>query len=177
MNADTKARYLGLLGLGVIAVWITLSMGSAFYMSVVSLRWPKVPARVISAQVNTGKSTVGTWWAPSVEYDYQVSGRPYHSAAIRYLMPTFYEKENAQAVTAPYEAGGAATASYDPRDPSRSVLEPGVPAGMWKRAFIPLFFWALIVYIHYEINHPNRRIMLRSNPEPVPEEEDQRRAA
>jgi len=155
-------------------VWLTVSLGSNFYLSIASLRWPKVLVRITSSGVNTGTSTIGTWWAPDVEYKYRVSGLPYHSATIRYLMKPFSEKEEAQSVLASYPPDAQVTAAYDPQNPARSVLEPGVPAGMWKRALIPFFFWALVAYIFYEIVHPKRRVMLRSNPEadqekPAPE--------
>jgi hypothetical protein len=170
MNSDTKARFLGLIGLGTIAVWLTISLGSDFYLCIVSLRWPKVPVRVNFSGVNTGSSTLGTWWAPDVEYGYQVSGRAYHSETIRYMMPVFYEKEEAQTVLAAYPPEGQTTAAYDPQNPARSVLEPGVPPSMWKKALIPPFFWGLIAYIYYEIVHPHRRFMLRSNPDALGEE-------
>jgi len=170
MNSDTKARFVGLVGLGAIAVWLTVSLSSNFYLSIASLSWPKVAARITSAGINTGTSTMGTWWAPDVEYEYSVSGRAYHSATIRYLMKPFSEQEEAQAVLAGYPAQAQVRAAYDPQDPARSVLEPGVPAGMWKRALIPFFFWGLVAYIFYEIVHPDRRILLRSNPEAVAEE-------
>lgn len=163
MNSDTKARYLGLTGLGIIAVWLTLSLGDAFYLSLISLRWPKVPVRVTSSEVETGRSNLGTWWAPDVEYDYRVSGHAYHSATIRYVMPPFYQEEEAQAFLASYPPQAQTTAAYDPRNPARSVLQPGVPPKMWGKALIPLFFWGLIAYIYYEIVHPHRRLMLRSN--------------
>jgi len=170
MNSDTRARLLGLLGLGSIAVWLTISLGSAFYLSFSSLRWPKVPVRVISSGVNTGNSNVGKWWAPDVEYEYRLNGHSYRSATIRYLMPTFYEKEKAQAVLAAYPTKAQTTAAYDPQDPARSVLEPGVPPNMWRRALIPILFWALTAYIYYEIVRPDRRLLLRSNAEAVGQE-------
>ena len=165
MNSDTRARLLGLFGLGTIAVWLTLSLGNSFYLCLVSLRWPKVPVRITSSGVNTGSSNAGTWWAPDVEYEYRVSGQAYRSATIRYLMRPYYEKEEAQAVLAAYPAEAQAIAAYDPQDPARSVLEPGVPSKMWVKALIPLFFWSLTAYIFYEITHPDRRVMLRPNPE------------
>ncbi len=170
MNSDTKARLLGLIGLGSIAVWLTISLGSSFYLCLVSLRWPKLPVRVVSSGVNTGSSNLGTWWAPEVEYEYRLNGRTYHSATVRYLMPPLYEQEEAQAVLADYPPEAQTTAAYDPRNPARSVLEPGVPPGMWKKALIPPFFWALAAYIFYEIIHPRRRLMLRPNPEVVAQE-------
>ena len=162
MNSDTKARYLGLIGLGTVAVWLTLSIGNAFYMSLVSLRWPKVPVRVISSQVNAGSSNVGNWSSPDVVYEYRIGGEVYHSANIRYLLPPFYEKEQAQNVLSAYPAETQVLAAYDPQNPARSVLEPGVPPKMWWKALIPLFFWTLTAYIYYEIIHPDRRLLLRS---------------
>lgn len=50
-----------------------------------------------------------------------------------------YEQEEAQAVLADYPPEAQTTAAYDPRNPARSVLEPGVPPGMWKKALIPPF--------------------------------------
>jgi len=171
MNSDTKARYFGLIGLGTFAVWLTLSLGNAFYLSLTSLWWPKVPARITSSGVNTGSSNLGRWWAPDLEYEYQVSGHAYRAGTIRYLMPPFHEEEPARAVLARYPPKAQTTAAYDPQNPARSVLEPGVPAGMWKKALIPLFFWALTAYIFYEIVHPKRRVMLRSNPATDADEE------
>ena len=170
MNSDTKARFFGLIGLGSIAVWLTLSLGNAFYLCLISTHWPKAPVRVISSGVNTGSSTLGTWWEPDVEYQYRVSQHSYHSSTIRYLMPPFYEKEEAQTVLTAYPSEAQTTAAYDPEDPARSVLEPGVPPSMWKKALIPLFFWALTAYMFYEIVHPRRRLMLRPNPEVVAQE-------
>ena len=167
MNSDTKARLLGLLGLGSIAVWLTISLGSAFYFCISSLHWPKVPVHVISSGVNTGNSNVGKWWTPDVEYEYRLNGHAYRSATIRYLMPPFYEKEEAQAVLAAYPTEAQTTAAYDPQDPARSVLEPGVPPSMWKKALGPLFFWILTAYIYFEIVHPERRILLHSYVEAV----------
>ena len=177
MSSDTKARFLGLFGLGSIAVWLTITMASSFYLCLTSLRWPKLPVRVISSGVNTGSSNLGTWWAPDVQYQYQVNGHSYHSATIRYVMPPFYEREEAEAVLIGYAPEAQTTAAYDPQNPARSVLEPGVPPGMWKKALVPLFFWALAGYIFYEIVHPKRRLMLRFNPETVAEEIPEDRAA
>jgi Protein of unknown function (DUF3592) len=162
MNSDTKARLLGLIGLGTVAVWLTLSVGSSFYLCLISLRWPKLPVRVVSSGIDAGSSNLGRWWAPDVEYVYRVNGRAYHSDTIRFLEPPFYEKERAEAVLADYPSEARTTAAYDPQNPARSVLEPGVPPGMWKKALVPPFFWALTAYIFYEIVHPRRRLLLRS---------------
>ena len=170
MNSDTKARFLGLVGLGTIAVWLTLSIGNAFYLCIVSLRWPKVPARIVSSGMTTGSSTVGTWWAPDVEYEYRVDSREYRSTTIRYLMRPSYQREEAQPVLAEYPPNAHTSVAYDPQHPARSVLQPGIPSSMWTRALIPLFFWGLTAYLYYEIVHPQRRWMLRSNSEVLGQE-------
>jgi hypothetical protein len=177
MNSDTKGRLVGLVGLGAIAVWLTLSLGNAFYLALISQRWPTVPVRVISSGISTGRSTIGNWWAPDVQYEYQLGGRTYHSTSIRFLMPVFANQDDARAVQSAYPQDAQTKAAYDPRDPARSVLEPGVPPNMWWRVLIPLFLWCLVGYIFYEINHPERRRLLSRNPETVDEQEPRRRAA
>lgn len=157
MNSDTKTGLVGLFGLGVITVWLTLSTGSDFFYCLTSRNWPKAQALITASSVVAGKSNVGTWWAPNVEYEYRVGGKPFHAANIRYSMPSFYDEEAAANVLTPYAQGHAAVVAYDPGDPSRSVLEPGVPAGIWKQGLIPLFFWLLSGYLFYDVNNPSRR--------------------
>lgn len=170
MNSDTKIRFIGLVGLGTIAVWLTLSIGTCFYLSLVSLRWPTVPVRVTASGVNTGVSTVGNWWIPDVQYEYQLGGGVYRSSNIRYLLPPAYHEEEAREVQVAYPKGSEVTAAYDPKDPARSVLEPGVPPNLWIRALIPVFFWSLTFYLFYEIKHPERRLLLRPSRETASEE-------
>ena len=162
---DTKARLLGLFGLGVFAVWLTAGIGSNFFYSVSSRHWPKVLARITSSAVITGTSNAGRWWAPDVEFEYRVDGKLYHSSIIRYPMPSYYQKEAAADVLAPYSKDRQVTVAYDPQNPAHAVIEAGISSAMWKQACIPLFFWALSFYIFYEINRPGRRFLLRSNPE------------
>ncbi len=170
MNSDTKIHLVGLIGLGSIAVWLTLSLGTCFYLCLTSLRWPTVPVQVTASGVNTGTSNLGNWWAPDVQYEYHLGGRVYRSTNIRYLMPPFYHEEEARVVQAAYPQGAEVKAAYDPKNPARSVLEPGVPPDMWARALIPVFFWSLAFYIFYEIKHPHRRFLLRPSAETASEE-------
>jgi hypothetical protein len=165
MNFDTKVRFFGLMGLGAIAVWLTLSLGNCVYLGLTSQRWPIVPVQVISSGVDTGVSTMGKWWAPEVEYQYQVDGRVYRSTGIRSEVPLFLHEEEARAVQNAYSRETRTSAAYDPRNPAHSLLEPGLPSGMLERSLAPLFFWGLTAYIFYEIKHPKRRFLLRSNPE------------
>ncbi len=160
MSSDTKGRFVGIVGLGSIAVWLTLTLGIGFYRSLVSQNWPVVPVRITSSAVVTGVSTVGHWWTPEVQYEYRLAGQTYRSSTIRFLMPVFYGEDDARSIASAYPQDGTAKTAYDPDDPSRSVLEPGVPRGMWKQATIPVFFWMLIAYLYYEATRPHRRVLM-----------------
>jgi Protein of unknown function (DUF3592) len=166
MSSDTKGRFVGIVGLGTIAVWLTLSLGTEFYWSLMSRQWPVVPVRITSSAVVTGVSTIGHWWTPEVEYKYGFAGRTYRSSNIRFLMPPFSREDDARSVEAEYPRGAFAKAACDPDDPSRSVLEPGVPRGMWKQALIPVFFWVLTAYFRFEATHPDRRVLMIQRSEP-----------
>jgi hypothetical protein len=165
MNSDTKIRSIGLAGLATVALWVTLSLGSCFYLCLQSSRWPKLPVRIVSSGVDTGISNVGRWWSPDIEFEYGVNGKIYHSTSVRYFMPAFYQQGEARAIQAEYPKGSQTKAAYDPANPGRGVLEPGVPTGLWARAIIPVFLWSLCGAILYEMKNPQRRILVRSIPE------------
>lgn len=170
MNSATKGRLVGLFGLTVVAVWLTLSLGSDFYLCLTSLRWPTASVTITSSDVSTGVSSMGRWWQPELTYEYRVGSQSYRSSSIRYLMPAFYHAEGARQIQASYPKGAQLQAAINPRNPSQSVLEPGIPEGMWWRGVIPLFFWILTGYIFYEIRHPQRRFLLLRDPETAGQE-------
>ena len=165
MTSDTKVRSIGLAGLATVAIWVTLSLGNCFYLCLQSSRWPRLPVQIVSSAINTGISNVGRWWTPNVEFEYAVDGKTYRSTSVRYFMPAFYQQAEARAVQAEYPQGSEAKAAYDPANPRRSVLEPGVPTGLWARTIIPGFLWSLCACILYEVKKPQRRILVRSIPE------------
>lgn len=172
MNSATKGRLIGFAGLLVFAVWITFSLGSSVFLCLESLTWPTVPVQVVSSGLNTGESNIGRWWQPEIVYSYQLKGRTYSSSNFRFLTPAIYQEESARQLQAEYPKGAEAKAAYNPRDPSMSVLQPGIPPGMWWRAFTPLFFWGILGYLYYEFKHPGRRIILLPDFELEREEEE-----
>ena len=68
-------------------------------------------------------------------------------------------------------------AVYNPRNPSQSVLNPGIPTGMWWRGLVPLFFWGLLAYLYYEVRHPERRFVMLPDYEAVQDEASRERKA
>jgi len=169
MNSDSKIRSIGLIGLGSIAVWLTLALGNSIYFGLASLHWPTVPVRITGSALNTGRSNVGNWWAPDIEYAYQLDGHTYRGTKIRYSMPLFYHQEEAQAIRAAYPQDASMRAAYDPQNPALCVLVPGVSSDMWERALVPLFLWALMGYIFYNTG--------RAKPEALLESDSERKAA
>jgi hypothetical protein len=164
LDSDTKGRFVGLFGLAIFSVYVAVSLSANFYFSVISAHWPTTIARVVSSGVYTNGKGVGVSWTPKVEYEYEVGGTTHHSEKIRFLMRTFYDQDSAADVEAPYAAARSVSVFYDPQDPDRSVLEPGIPPGMWTQGLIALFFFGLCAYIFFEITHPERRLLLHSNP-------------
>ncbi len=160
LDADTKGRFVGLMGLGLLSLWLLLHLSSNFYFSVASANWPRATARVVSSGVYATGAGAGATFSPQVKYEFETAGKSYQSNNIRYLLRTFYNADSATEVQSSYPVGRMVSVAYDPEDPSRSVLEPGVPQGMWMQALIPLFFLGLCGYIFFEITHPQRRILL-----------------
>jgi hypothetical protein len=177
MNSATKGRLLGLAGLSVFAVWITVSLGSSLFLCLESLTWPTVAVQVISSSLNTGESNAGRWWEPDVSYSYRVNGRDYRSSNFRFMMPPIYQEDAARQLQSEYPEGASVKAAYNPRNPSQSVLNPGIPAGMWWRGLVPLFFWGLLGYLYYELRHPERRLAMLPDYEPVQDEAPRERKA
>ena len=162
LSSDTKGRLVGFVGLAALSIWISVNLLTNLYFSVVSQHWPRATARIVSSGVYGSGSGVGTSWAPAVDYSYEVGGTSHHSSNIQYLMRTFYDVDSATEVQTAYPVGRVVSVAYDPGNPNRSVLEPGVPRGMWPRAVIPLFFCVLCGYILFEIANPRHRILLQT---------------
>ncbi len=88
-----------------------------------SLRWPTTQGRIVVSKVATlpraSDPRFGT--APRVRYEYEVDGRTYFSHRI-----DFGGWWSAWNVVEEHPVGTTWTVSYDPEDPGRAVLEPGV---------------------------------------------------
>ncbi|HKS76080.1 MAG TPA: DUF3592 domain-containing protein [Terriglobales bacterium] len=160
LDADTKGRFVGLLGLGLLSLWLVLHLSSNFYFSIASKHWPLATARILSSGVYASGAGAGATFTPQVKYQFEADGKSYQSNNIRYLLKTFYNADTASEVESPYPVGRVVEVAFNPQDPSESVLEPGVPKGMWTQALIPLFFFGLCGYIFFEITHPHRRVLL-----------------
>lgn len=159
MNPNSNARVMGFFLVAVIGVFLTVNMMSAWYLSLVSTRWPTTEGRVLNSQVTSGTTTIGDWWAPSVKYEYRVGTNVFHAGNIRFYMPLLRDPAAANAIRSPYPAGKLVSVSYDPEDPNRSVLEPGFRQPIWKPTVTALMFWSMAAFLFYGVTHPERSLL------------------
>jgi hypothetical protein len=97
-----------------------------------SAGWPSVEGRILRSEVT--RSTDGDGddsYSPEVTYRYVVDGQSYESYTIKFGENAYGNRNTAEAIAARYPDGSRVTVYYDPADPERAVLEPGVSAGSY----------------------------------------------
>ena len=167
MSVDKKGRIVGLLILGTLVCSVATNVTSGVTHSLASQRWPRVSARVVESSVYEDGRDVARRWEPDVVYQYTIGNQTFTSRRIRFLMSPIYQEEQASKISALYRQGRVVQVAYDPSNPSESVLQPGLPPGTLKQVLLAVFLVAITGYIYYEIQHPGRRILLRSFSEDV----------
>lgn len=115
-------------------------------------QWPSTMGTVISSGIDRRSSSDGYTDYPSVQYSYQVDGRPYQGTKIAPGMEV--GGTGAGKVVARYPAGAQVMVFYNPQNPSDAVIERKAPAQwlMWVLlvifdcslcAVIPLAWWSM----------------------------------
>jgi Protein of unknown function (DUF3592) len=106
---------------------IGVSQGWPAYRGAQSNRWPHVDGRITESNVVDYYLMLsrggGPTWAPRVAYEYTVNGQLFTSTAIAYGKS--YSLKRAVEYAARLHAGATIPVYYDPKAPSRAVLEPG----------------------------------------------------
>ena len=122
-----------------------------------SRRWPTAPGKVISAEELQrerklpeeagGGSRIH--YEAHVHYEYTV-GRILIGSTVLSMGPSESSSEaRAQAILARYPPGKALQVSYNPQDPTESVLEPGASPVNFVRAGMGVFFLLLVFAVHF----------------------------
>lgn len=99
-------------------------------------RWPRVPGTVLSSRVELKLGPPpreATLFTPCVTYRYTVEGTELRGSRIAFEEVESELRSAAEELTSRYEVGSTVQVSYDPRDPSSSMLQPGV-SGAWVLA-------------------------------------------
>jgi hypothetical protein len=98
--------------------------------------WPIALGTVHSAAVVEEESTdregnSSTWYNPVVAYSYSVGGRSFESKRLRFGNYRRASRPKAEAMLAPYRAGGSAQVRYNPQVPEECVLETVKPGPVY----------------------------------------------
>ncbi len=88
--------------------------------------WPTTTGRVLATSVNPFEKEGGTSYQPVVNYEYEVGGQSFTGEATWQDLDSYPSQYLAERVLWAYPTGGAITVYYNPREPSRSVLVPGI---------------------------------------------------
>lgn len=139
---STISVVLGLVGLGVL-VWGFIRMRQ----SARTRSWPTTQGTIRSSRVTSREAPAlqtetsydddapapapRILYSPQVEYTYTVEGQRYTGTELTLDSVEVSNKQHAQAHAARYAPGRPVTVFYDPEDPSRALLEPGVHSTSW----------------------------------------------
>ena len=153
-SVDARKRWIARLGFGAasaVCLWIVIplsvSLVSSWLQGRASAGWPKAPGRMITGSIDRPMHRPRDYTL-QFRFEFTVGGRRHEGTQINAgdVMDTsrFAELQNR------YAAGRMVSVAYDPADPSRSVLEPGVTPGHWFLFLVPpvlygmaaLFGWA-----------------------------------
>ena len=111
----------------VMLVWALLNYLEARESS----SWPSVQGRVLSKQVksstfrdNNGRTSDS--YRPQIEYTYVVDGKTYQGSTLRIPSRPYGRSNKAQEAIAEFSLKKPCTVYFDPEDPNKSVLQPGV---------------------------------------------------
>ncbi len=95
-----------------------------------SRRWPRTTGRVTRSFVLVGHDgDGGATYTPRIEYEYAIGGTSYHGTLLKHGAIGCSSRERAEKVLVPYPVGSEIVVLFDPRQPSTSVLLPGMALG------------------------------------------------
>ena len=125
----------------VFGAILLLAGGINVYRAYSSLGWPKTAGRIIVSRVDAAGQLEDpddrdpqSFPTPVVAFRYEVDGRPHYSFDRHFGQAPGSHTEEIQAVLSQYPEGSPVTVTYDPEDPDRGVLEPGIT---WESTWLP----------------------------------------
>ena len=113
-----------------------------------SAAWPTAEGRVTKSEVTLSTDAEGAdSYSPEVTYTYTVDSTSHTNDTIKFGENAYGSRKKAEGIAANYPVGRNVTVYYDPEQPGRSVLEPGVSAGSYIVLGIGVFFILLTLMI------------------------------
>jgi hypothetical protein len=110
-----------------------------------SVDWPSVEGQIIRSQVeHSTDAEGGDSYSPEVTFVYVAADdRSHEGGTIKFGENSYGSERKAQEILSRYPLGQTVTVFYDPANPDKAVLEPGVSNG----SYIVLGIGALFVVI------------------------------
>jgi len=113
-----------------------------------SASWPTANGIVSSSDVShTTDSDGGDTYSPEVDYQYSVDGQNYSNNTIKFGENSYSSRNKAEGIAATYPVGRQVTVYYDPNQPVKAVLEPGVSGGSYIVLGIGVLFFLIGVIV------------------------------
>ena len=125
--SDLSAVIMGvvliLAGIGLVAF-----MRRRHALVRASRAWPVVPGTVLESEVRRYGHSVetGRRYYPAVRYRYEVEGRSYVGKRLYFDEMAWSSRSSAARLAHKHPPGATVTVRYDPDDPARALLEPGL---------------------------------------------------
>ena len=141
---------------GITCIFVIFT-ASAFWNSWVAVSWHNTSGTITASSVEVHHSGRGaTTSRPRIEYRYRVGEREYTGDRYNFLEISSNGPETGR-VTGQYQPGSPVTVYYDPDDPSRAVLESGIPSMAWGLAtFLQPFILIGVAMIFWTVRLPGK---------------------
>jgi hypothetical protein len=110
--------------------------------------WSRTLGKVTRSEVRDKRYRAGKYTVvkavPEIAFSYDVEGCTYEGTRVRFGIVEFNLPRSARKLTDRYRVGAVVPILYDPRSPSRSVIEPRVhaPGQKWIYRGVSLFLAA-----------------------------------
>lgn len=154
-NSKNKNGGQGCLNtLLTLGIFITIGAGLVLWgwnilqTAKASAAWPTTDGRVTRSEVShSTDADSGDSYSPEVTYQYQVAGVAHQNNVIKFGENAYSSRRKAEGIASGYPVNARVTVYYDPAQPERSVLEPGVTAGSYIVLGIGAFFILITLII------------------------------
>ena len=137
--------FLGLLGLGVLPylVFVRTSDGLS------SPGWSKTTGTLLKRDVVSRSSRRNARYSyiPAVEYEFSVGEARYHGTRLQAAPLSFWDPEKAWEILPTGAPGTGVVVFYDPGNPTRSVLRPGITRREILDSSVSLLVWEILVML------------------------------
>jgi Protein of unknown function (DUF3592) len=123
---------LALGAASAFCLWVAIPMGltlaSAWIEARASASWPKAPGRMLAGSIDHPTHRPRDYTL-HFRYEFAVDGKRHEGTQIN--AGDVIDTSRFAELQERYAAGRVVSVAYDPVNPSRSVLEPGVTRGHW----------------------------------------------